>query len=73
MPGIVFDLNFQSKFDVVLFDEVIEHLAHPDEFLKTIAHMLKPGGHIVLTTPNGGYFKNTLPRFSDCPDPSQYE
>jgi 2-polyprenyl-3-methyl-5-hydroxy-6-metoxy-1,4-benzoquinol methylase len=44
-----------------------------DEFLRTIAQMLKPGGHIVLTTPNGGYFKNTLPKFSDCPDPSQYE
>ena len=58
---------------MVLITEVIEHVAHPDDFLKSIAKMLKPGGHIVLSTPNGGYFKNNLPRFSDCSDPSQYE
>jgi 2-polyprenyl-3-methyl-5-hydroxy-6-metoxy-1,4-benzoquinol methylase len=34
---------------------------------------LKPDGHIVITTPNGEYFRNTLPKFSDSPDPSQYE
>jgi len=26
-----------------------------------------------MTTPNGAYFRNKLPRFSDCPDPSLYE
>ncbi|MEY2527954.1 MAG: hypothetical protein QOJ05_44, partial [Verrucomicrobiota bacterium] len=25
------------------------------------------------TTPNGGYFKNTLPKFSECADPAVYE
>lgn len=72
-PGNIFDLKFDSQFDVVLIAEVIEHVAHPDDFLKNITQMLKPGGHIVLSTPNGGYFKNRLPRFSDCPDPSLYE
>lgn len=71
--GNIFDLNYDGQFDVVLITEVIEHVAHPDDFLKSIAKMLKPGGHIVLSTPNGGYFKNNLPRFSDCSDPSQYE
>jgi 2-polyprenyl-6-hydroxyphenyl methylase/3-demethylubiquinone-9 3-methyltransferase len=34
---------------------------------------MKPNGFIVLTTPNGEYFMNNLPKYSDCPDPSQYE
>jgi len=72
-PGNVFDLGFSSEFDVVLIAEVIEHVAHPDEFLKKIAQMVKPNGYIVMTTPNGGYFLNRLPKFSDCPDPSQFE
>ena len=72
-PGNAFDLNFDTQFDVVLIAEVIEHVAHPDRFLKKVSQMLKPGGHIVLSTPNGEYFRNQLPRFSDCLDPSQFE
>jgi 2-polyprenyl-6-hydroxyphenyl methylase/3-demethylubiquinone-9 3-methyltransferase len=26
-----------------------------------------------MTTPNGAYFQNPLPKFSECPDPSAYE
>jgi len=72
-PGNAFDLNFNELFDGVLITEVIEHVAHPDSFLGATAALVKPGGCIVMTTPNGAYFRNTLPRFSDCPDPSIYE
>ena len=72
-PGNVVELTLDTSFDVVLAAEVIEHVAHPDEFLHSLARFVKPGGHVVLTTPNGGYFRNLLPRFSDCPDPSIYE
>lgn len=72
-PGNVFDLAPDSPFDVVLLTEIIEHVAHPDEFLRKIADLVKPGGSVVLTTPNGGYFRNTLPKFSECADPTQYE
>ena len=72
-PGNVFELGFENCFDVVLITEIIEHVAHPDDFLRKIARMVKPGGHVVMTTPNGGYFRNPLPKFSDCPDPSQFE
>lgn len=72
-PGNIFDLDFEACFDIVLAAEVIEHVAHPDEFLKCISRMVKPGGHVIVTTPNGEYFLNRLPRFTDCPDPSQYE
>ena len=45
----------------------------PDEFLRKIGKMVKPGGHVIMTTPNGGYFKNRLPKFSDCANPEQFE
>lgn len=72
-PGNILSLDFDSYFDVVLIAEVIEHTAHPDDFLKKITQMVKPGGFIVMNTPNGEYFRNRLPKFSDCPDPSQFE
>ena len=43
VPGNIFDLDLNNQFDIVLIAEVIEHVAHPDEFLRTIAQMLKPG------------------------------
>jgi 2-polyprenyl-3-methyl-5-hydroxy-6-metoxy-1,4-benzoquinol methylase len=72
-PGDIFKLRFEQPFDAVVMTEVIEHVAHPDEFLRKIAEFVRPGGHIVMTTPNGEYFRNTLPKFSECPNPSEYE
>ena len=72
-PGNVFELGFENAFDVVLITEIIEHVAHPDDFLGKIGRMVKPGGHVVMTTPNGGYVMNRLPKFSECSDPSQFE
>jgi 2-polyprenyl-6-hydroxyphenyl methylase/3-demethylubiquinone-9 3-methyltransferase len=72
-PGDVFELGFGAEFDVVVVAEVIEHVAHPDRFLAKIAHFVRPGGAIVLTTPNGRYVRFNLPKFSDCADPSLYE
>jgi len=72
-PGSVFDLQFPDYFDAVLMTEIIEHVAHPDELLSRVAALVKPGGYIVMTTPNGAYFKNSLPKFSDCVDPGVYE
>lgn len=72
-PGNVFELEFDHAFDCVVATEVIEHVAHPDEFLKKLSQMVRPGGYLVLTTPNGAYFRNDLPRFSECDDPSVFE
>lgn len=72
-PGNVFDLDPSRPFDVVLLAEVIEHVAHPDQLLGKVRTLIASGGRVVLTTPNGRYFRNTLPKFSDCPDPSVFE
>jgi 2-polyprenyl-3-methyl-5-hydroxy-6-metoxy-1,4-benzoquinol methylase len=71
--GNAFELEFPALFDAVLITEIIEHVAHPDDFLSKAAALVRPGGYIVMTTPNGGYFKNRLPKFSECADPSVFE
>lgn len=71
--GNAFELIFQSQFDAVLITEIIEHVAHPDDFLLKTAELVKPGGFIFMTTFNGKYFRNKLPKFSECADPTIYE
>ncbi|WP_434049447.1 class I SAM-dependent methyltransferase [Marinobacter salarius] len=41
-----------ESFDVVLAGELIEHLEVPVDFLRDCYRSLKPGGRIVLSTPN---------------------
>ncbi len=72
-PGNAFELSFPSPFDLVVVTEIIEHVAHPDEFLAKVATLVRPGGHVLLSTPNGGYFLSDRPRFSETADASQYE
>jgi 2-polyprenyl-6-hydroxyphenyl methylase/3-demethylubiquinone-9 3-methyltransferase len=71
--GNAFELAFPSLFDAVLITEIIEHVAHPDDFLAKATALVRPGGYVVMTTPNGGYFKNRLPKFSECADPTIFE
>ncbi len=48
----------KSHFDLVLAGEVIEHVLDTDFFLKQCFNALKPGGHLLLTTPNLVSFAN---------------
>lgn len=73
VPGNILDLTFEQSFDAVLLTEIIEHVAHPDELLRKAGKLVRPGGHIVMTTPNGRYVRNKLPKFSECPHPEVYE
>ncbi len=72
-PGNVFEVEFDSLFDVVLATEIIEHVAHPDEFLYKLSKLIKPEGSIIITTPLGSYFKNKLPKFSEFANPEIFE
>lgn len=53
----VYDLPFQaSSFDGVFSHALFEHLAHPQEALKELYRVLKPGGFIALRSPDWGGF-----------------
>jgi SAM-dependent methyltransferase len=53
VQGDARELPFPSgAFDWVLAIEVIEHLRRPDAFLAEIARVLRPGGRLLLSTPN---------------------
>jgi SAM-dependent methyltransferase len=47
-------------FDYVTLDQVIEHVTEPLRTLKDIATVLRPGGMLIVATPNSGGWGATL-------------
>jgi len=59
--GSIMEMPFKAKtFDVVVTSEVIEHVPQPFEALKECYRVLKPGGTLVLTTPNRFWYFSLL-------------
>jgi 2-polyprenyl-3-methyl-5-hydroxy-6-metoxy-1,4-benzoquinol methylase len=46
-------LPLDFKYDVIVSSEVIEHVPNHCEYIQLIHNLLKPGGWLILTTPNG--------------------
>jgi SAM-dependent methyltransferase len=49
-----------NYFDVVVMVEVVEHLYDPDYAISEVRRVLKPGGFIVISTPNLAWWVNRL-------------
>lgn len=45
-------LSFHSEFDTIILGEILEHLGNPGACLEGCRQALKPGGRIVISTPN---------------------
>ncbi|WP_240902228.1 class I SAM-dependent methyltransferase [Wenzhouxiangella sp. XN24] len=46
----------EASFDLIWCSEVIEHLVSPEAFVSECNRVLKPGGRLVLTTPNSTFW-----------------
>lgn len=49
-----------ERFDVVMALDVLEHINSPRPFLNTAVSHLKPGGYLILLTPNIAHLANRL-------------
>ncbi|MGA2883357.1 MAG: methyltransferase domain-containing protein, partial [Bryobacteraceae bacterium] len=70
LPGNLFDLDPAEigQFDLVIACEIVEHVAHTVDFLRQLKRFVAPRGRILITTPNGAYFRNKLPTHSEIQD-----
>jgi 2-polyprenyl-6-hydroxyphenyl methylase/3-demethylubiquinone-9 3-methyltransferase len=53
----------EAAFELVVWGEMIEHVAFPEQVLAEIRRVLRPGGWLVLSTPNGKRLHTGLPTF----------
>jgi len=61
LVGGIEQVPFEAKFDCVIGAQVIEHVYEPLSFVKKLADHTKPGGHIVLATPDiGGVLRKAM-------------
>ena len=67
-PGVTFrqmsvdddPASLGTDFDVVVSTEVVEHLVAPRNLPAFAAKVLRPGGHLIVSTPYHGYWKNLV-------------
>jgi 2-polyprenyl-3-methyl-5-hydroxy-6-metoxy-1,4-benzoquinol methylase len=52
-----------NDYDVVVCTEVLEHVPAPAQFLARLKGKLRPGGALVVTTPNADYVLARLPTY----------
>jgi 2-polyprenyl-6-hydroxyphenyl methylase/3-demethylubiquinone-9 3-methyltransferase len=53
-PGNLMNVDLPpNHFDVVILAEVIEHSAWPERMLIRALELVRPGGYLIVTTPNG--------------------
>jgi len=57
IEGDATNIPFENNsFDLVINQEVIEHIENQELLLQECGRILKTGGHLILTTPNKYYF-----------------
>lgn len=55
-----FDPRLPERYDVVFLGEILEHLLSAREAIRKAADVCRPGGAIIITTPNLAYLGNRI-------------
>lgn len=53
-----------ESFDIVVSDNVLEHLPNPEDVFREVSRVLRPGGHFMAKTPNLHHYVATLARLT---------
>jgi len=53
-----------ASFDVVVADNVLEHLERPEEVFREVARVLRPGGSFLVKTPNARHYVPLIARLT---------
>lgn len=56
--------ELQGKLDVAILGEIVEHCAYPEDIVQRICASVKPGGILIVTTPNGSRLFTDMPTFT---------
>lgn len=56
----LFSLPLEEKYDYIWICQAISHIDPAEDFLKLTYRLLKPGGQVVVTDPNGLFVPNQL-------------
>lgn len=65
MDALDIATNFREEtFNCIVITEVLEHIADPDLLIKNCYKLLKPGGILIISTPNAYSFKSFMDYFT---------
>jgi 2-polyprenyl-3-methyl-5-hydroxy-6-metoxy-1,4-benzoquinol methylase len=66
-------VGYAGAFDVVVCSEVIEHVPHAAKatFVAGLTRLLKPGGHVIITTPRMDIYPEWRAKYGAPPQPTE--
>jgi 2-polyprenyl-3-methyl-5-hydroxy-6-metoxy-1,4-benzoquinol methylase len=53
-----------NRFDLIVSNNVLEHITDPDHFFKEVARVIKPGGVLITKTPNLYHYMPSIARIT---------
>lgn len=71
--GVLAMSGMRESFDVLVCSEVLEHVpyAYKDAFISTLVSLVKPGGHLILSTPRKDILEQWTERYGIPGQPTE--